>query len=107
MDAEALRKPEDHIRADRRRHPRVGTVACPRLLPKVDTTSGGTTDMSNQPPPVPPAGRSDKGPGGSAHEGNSVADIPSTGGAPANLKEQDRQGNTKQNTTNKGYQQDR
>ncbi|WP_158043678.1 hypothetical protein [Skermanella pratensis] len=63
--------------------------------------------MSNQPPPVPPAGRSDKGSGGSAHEGNSVADIKGTGGAPANLREQDRQGNTKQNTTHQGYQQDR
>ncbi|EWY38533.1 hypothetical protein N825_12035 [Skermanella stibiiresistens SB22] len=63
--------------------------------------------MANQPPPVPPAGRSGKGPGGSLHEGNPVADAPDGGGTPANLKEQDRQGNTKQNTTNKGHQQDR
>jgi hypothetical protein len=65
------------------------------------------TKMANQPPPVPPAGRSDKGPGGSAHEGNPVADVSGVGRAPANLREQDRQGNTKQNTTNQGYQQDR
>jgi len=62
--------------------------------------------MSNHPPPVPPAGRSDKGPGG-ASDGNHVADTPAVGKTPDNLKEQDRQGNVKQNTTHKGYQQDR
>jgi hypothetical protein len=65
------------------------------------------TDMANQPPPVPPAGRSDKGPGGSAHEGNPVADVSGVERAPANLREQDRHGNTKQNTTHQGHQQDR
>lgn len=62
--------------------------------------------MSSQMPPVPPAGRSDKGPGG--------APDPAGGGDAAtikpiadNLAEQDRQGNIKQNTTNRGYQQDR
>jgi hypothetical protein len=62
--------------------------------------------MSNQPPPVPPAGRSDKGPAG-ASKGNATADTPSVDDTPANLKEQDRQGNIKQNTTHQGYQQDR
>jgi hypothetical protein len=62
--------------------------------------------MSGQMPPVPPAGRSDKGPGG--------ASVPDRGGDAAagkptsdNLAEQDRQENIKQNTTNQGYQQDR
>lgn len=58
-------------------------------------------------PPVPPAGRSPKGPGASSG--------PNAGGKPAknyspenrNLAEQGRQGNIKQNTTNQGYQQDR
>ena len=61
--------------------------------------------MSNHPPPVPPAGRSDKGPG--ASQGNTTADTPSVDDTPSNLKEQDRQGNIKQNTTHKGFQQDR
>ena len=61
--------------------------------------------MPQRLPPVPPAGRSPKGPGdqtqppASSDEGASKA--------PDNLKEQDRQGNVKQNTTNQGYQQDR
>ncbi|MGE5503294.1 MAG: hypothetical protein ACM31L_02620 [Actinomycetota bacterium] len=62
--------------------------------------------MARHQPPVPPAGRSDKGPGGDAQ-----ADIRGKGkgadGPPENLAEQDRQGNTRQNTTNQGYQQDR
>ena len=62
--------------------------------------------MSHRPPPVPPAGRSPKGPGNQAESPASSsrgdADRP-----PDNLKEQDRQGNIKQNTTNQGYQQDR
>jgi hypothetical protein len=59
-------------------------------------------------PPVPPAGRSNKGPGdqGSADEGNE------TGGKTSDsrhrdLSKQGRQGNIKQNTTHKGFQQDR
>lgn len=62
--------------------------------------------MSSQMPPVPPAGRSDKGPGGSpvSDEGDAAAASKPTSG---NLAEQDRQGNIKQNTTNQGYQQDR
>ena len=62
--------------------------------------------MSKSMPPVPPAGRSRKGPGGSpeASSDDQAATNPS---APDNLEEQDRQGNTKQNTTHQGYQQNR
>lgn len=62
--------------------------------------------MTRHAPPVPPAGRSPKGPGGSRHE----TDADSAAGTPEgkkNLSEQDRQGNIHQNTTNQGYQQDR
>jgi hypothetical protein len=62
--------------------------------------------MSNHLPPVPPAGRSNKGPG-SSPEGNVTADTPTVDSTPSNLKEQNRQGNIKQNTTHQGYQQDR
>jgi hypothetical protein len=62
--------------------------------------------MSSRPPPVPPAGRSPKGPGDQtlppAERDAHVADQ-----VPSNLREQDRQGNIKQNTTHQGYQQDR
>jgi hypothetical protein len=62
--------------------------------------------MTKHLPPVPPASRSPKGPGGQAEPPTSAdskrADRPSE-----NLEEQDRQGNIKQNTTNQGYQQDR
>jgi hypothetical protein len=62
--------------------------------------------MTKRMPPVPPAGRSPKGPGNQAEppasSGGGAANEP-----PDNLKEQDRQGNVKQNTTNQGYQQDR
>lgn len=59
--------------------------------------------MSKQ-PPVPPANRSPKGPGGAAaaRDETKSRDTP-----PDNLAEQDRQGDIKQNTTNQGYQQDR
>lgn len=60
--------------------------------------------MSNRPPPVPPAGRSNKGPA-DARPGD--ADVRNDRTPPDNLAEQDRQGNVKQNTTNQGYQQDR
>ncbi|MGH7087667.1 MAG: hypothetical protein ACREFQ_02070 [Stellaceae bacterium] len=55
-------------------------------------------------PPVPPAGRSNKGPGG--HPGG-AGGKPQHERRPENLAEQGRQGNIKQNTTNKGHQQDR
>lgn len=61
--------------------------------------------MTKHIPPVPPAGRSDKGPGGSP-------DAPvDTGGpnraVPDNPDRQGQQGNSKINTTHQGYQQDR
>ena len=63
--------------------------------------------MSHRPPPVPPAGRSPKGPGKQAEPPASSSDRGDADRPPDNLKEQDRQGNIKQNTTNQGYQQDR
>ena len=56
-------------------------------------------------PPVPPAGRSDKGAGASGEK----SDLAATQHHPEkrNLKEQGRQGNIRQNTHNQGYQQDR
>ncbi|MGD9510713.1 MAG: hypothetical protein AB7I59_19510 [Geminicoccaceae bacterium] len=57
--------------------------------------------MSSRPPPVPPAGRSPKGPG---DPGTATKDDAKP---PENLAEQGRQGNVKQNTTNQGHQQDR
>ena len=62
--------------------------------------------MSKHMPPVPPANRSDKGPGSAPDSAKSDA-----GGQqrkpPNNLAEQGRQGDIKQNTTHQGYQQDR
>jgi hypothetical protein len=63
-------------------------------------------DMTSRPPPVPPASRSPKGPGNQAEPATST-DEECADQAPKNLKEQDRQGNIKQNTTNQGYQQAR
>ena len=60
--------------------------------------------MTTKPPPVPPANRSDKGPG-------SATEAPlSQGRAGAQTKDPDKvgqAGNAKVNTTNQGYQQDR
>jgi hypothetical protein len=58
-------------------------------------------------PPVPPAGRSNKGPddGGTdrpSEQGDNASDA-----RRRNLDKQGRQGNVKVNTTNQGYQQDR
>lgn len=61
--------------------------------------------MSAHPPPVPPANRSPKGESAATPKGADQKVHPAK--APNNLGEQDRQGNTKQNTTNQGYQQDR
>ena len=60
-------------------------------------------------PPVPPANRSDKGPGETDHAGKDAGRGSSAhpGHAPGNTREQDRQGNIEQNTHNPGYQQDR
>jgi hypothetical protein len=62
----------------------------------------------SQLPPVPPAGRSNKGPAASPNAGNK-SDVAAAEHHPEqrNLAEQGRQGNIKQNTTNQGYQQDR
>jgi hypothetical protein len=57
-------------------------------------------------PPVPPASRSPKGPGDQA-EAPTSTDRKRADQAPEDLKEQGRQGNIRQNTTNQGYQQDR
>jgi hypothetical protein len=62
--------------------------------------------MTSRLPPVPLASRSPKGPGDQAEPPTST-DRKRADQAPENLKEQDRQGNIKQNTTNQGYQQDR
>jgi hypothetical protein len=62
--------------------------------------------MSKHLPPVPPANRSTKGPGGEASldpNGSS----PASNGGERNYDEQGRQGNIKQNTTHPGLQQDR
>jgi hypothetical protein len=62
--------------------------------------------MSNKQPSVPPANRSDKGPGSDPRQ-DQKSDLAQQGKAPANADKQGQQGNTKVNTTNKGYQQDR
>lgn len=61
--------------------------------------------MSKSMPPVPPAARSDKGPGSAPQvdKDDQAAARPT----PQNLEEQDRQGDVKQNTTHQGYQQNR
>jgi hypothetical protein len=62
--------------------------------------------MASHLPPVPPEQQSPKGPqdqvAGNAGEAAGQADE-----RDRNLDQQGRQGNSKQNTTNKGYQQDR
>jgi hypothetical protein len=58
-------------------------------------------------PPVPPAGRSTKGPGKPSKNPASMDATADKEPTPRNLAEQDRQGNIQQNTTNQGYQQDR
>ena len=58
-------------------------------------------------PPVPPASRSDKGPGAGA--GDHASDLAGDASEERrrNLEKQGRQGNIKVNTTNQGFQQDR
>jgi hypothetical protein len=59
--------------------------------------------MTSRPPPVPPASRSPKAPGNQASRlRGRMRDAPTER---PSLKEQDRQGNIKQNTTNQGHQQ--
>lgn len=61
--------------------------------------------MSAHPPPVPPDQRPKHG-GGDLSKAD-VAGGPARGSPDGNLAEQGQAGNTKQNTTNKGLQQDR
>jgi len=63
--------------------------------------------MTNRPPPVPPANRSPKGPGGDNEAPLDTASAKRDANRQRNLTEQGRQGNIKQNTSNQGYQQDR
>ncbi len=63
--------------------------------------------MSAHPPPVPPDQRSDKGPGPVTESPTSERQPPGYRPQDRNVAEQGRQGNIKQNTTNKGHQQDR
>ena len=60
-------------------------------------------------PPVPPANRSDKGPGGDARVDPSTAENRGAqgGGKGGNTAEQGQAGNSAQNTTHQGHQQDR
>jgi hypothetical protein len=63
--------------------------------------------MTKHLPPIPPESRSPKGPGDHT---NLDPNANTKGGGQAgerNLALQGRQGNTKQNTTHQGYQQDR
>jgi hypothetical protein len=60
--------------------------------------------MSARTPPVPPAGRSNKGPGQQTEAPKAEAKPPKV---PGNTQEQGRQGNIHQNTTHSGHQQDR
>ena len=62
--------------------------------------------MAAHPPPVPPDQRSDKASGAAADQKHTH---PKEGfnSRDRNLEEQGRQGAIKQNTTNKGFQQDR
>jgi hypothetical protein len=64
--------------------------------------------MTAHPPPVPPDQQSDKGPAASTPgEAKSQSEPDAYRPQNRNLGEQGRQGNVKQNTTNKGLQQDR
>lgn len=72
-------------------------------------TQHGAAAMTAHLPPVPPAGRSPKGPGETGKDETQAA--AQSGQRPAtkdfNTGEQGSSGNTKQNTTNQGLQQDR
>lgn len=62
--------------------------------------------MSKHLPPIPPESRSPKGTGGSDHL-DAAETKDAEGQGSRNLDQQGRQGNSKQNTTNQGLQQDR
>lgn len=61
--------------------------------------------MTTKPPPVPPANRSDKGPGSAPEVPISTA--PKGAAQAQNPDKVGQAGNAKVNTTNQGYQQDR
>ncbi|HEV7291475.1 hypothetical protein [Devosia sp. RR2S18] len=61
--------------------------------------------MSKHLPPIPPENQSPAGPGGDKNL-HDVADKKASR-ADRNFDQQGRQGNSKQNTTHQGYQQDR
>ena len=63
--------------------------------------------MTQKPPPVPPDQQSHKGTGSGDRAPTDTTAHGKVAQVPKNLAEQDRQGNTKQNTTNQGHQQDR
>jgi hypothetical protein len=58
-------------------------------------------------PPVPPAGRSNKGTGEAGPGADSDLSNNASEERQRNIDQQGRQGNIKVNTTNQGYQQDR
>ena len=63
--------------------------------------------MTKHLPPIPPQSRSPKGPGDRVSLDPNAGAGSGTHGGERNLAQQGRQGNTKQNTTHQGYQQDR
>jgi len=63
--------------------------------------------MTAHPPPVPPDQRPKAGPPGTGATDNSVVNESTANQPGQNPAEQGRSGNIKQNTTNKGFQQDR
>lgn len=63
--------------------------------------------MTQKPPPVPSEQQSHKGPGSADRAPTDNTAHGKAGQEARNLAEQGRQGNTKQNTTNQGLQQDR
>ncbi|HEY8576643.1 MAG TPA: hypothetical protein VIL88_09925 [Devosia sp.] len=63
--------------------------------------------MTKHLPPIPPQNRSTKGPGDTASLDPNAANTGAVHGGERNLAQQGRQGNSKQNTTHQGYQQDR
>lgn len=60
--------------------------------------------MSSHPPPVPPANRSDKGPGDAATPPKATGPKGGEGGTPGKTGQS---ANAKINTTHQGHQQDR
>jgi hypothetical protein len=72
-----------------------------RALHHVDL---GSHKMTGHMPPVPPAGRSNKGP---KNNPDSLQDTSLKHATPQNTAEQGETANIKQNTTNKGYFQGR